>query len=408
MKLLIIDRKIRKFVKNETLSIVIEKLKKENVEIKWLLVNPEIKALAGEKKNKIDYNDLEDYKTSNVMNVLKNEKPNSILILNDYDFIIRSFIPVAKKLKIPTVLFVISIIDYETEKMNPYLIKNRIADIIIRKKQLLKNFFFMIKNFRIAGYSYKKLLKMIFFEVITPFKYYMPWGNYGCDVILVAGKAWANKLQNLGVKSKVVITGHPRMDLIFEKVSNYKNSTRNDDKINIVLMTTPLVEHGLIERNKWESIIKDVIQTCSKINNVKLVIKIHPTSERIEKYEEIVKKLKINLPIFQREDLAEIVASSDIVVTYGVSSGTLYSIFLKKPVIVYNPYHMSLEEMPYVKEGLATEVNDIKQLTKMIHKIKPVESRKVEEFISKYLYKFDGKSGHRVSKAILELMKPEV
>ena len=404
MRLLIIDRKVRKFIKNQTLSIIINELKKENVEIKWLLIDPEIKTRDG-KKNEIDFKDLEDYKTSNVLNILKEEKPDVILLSNDYDFIMRSFIPTAKSLKIPTVLLFASIIDDETEKMNSYLIKNRILDLSKRKKQLISNFLFMIKNFHNAGYNFRKLLKMIFSELITPFKYYMPWGNYGCDVILVAGEAWSKKLKKLEVKSKIIITGHPQMDHIFNKVSNHRPIIKKDKKIRIVLMTTPLVEHGLIDEEKWEIMIKDIINNSLKLNNAKLVIKIHPTSEKIEKYKRILNEMQINLPLYQREDLGEIISTSDIVITYGVSSGTHHGIFLKKPVIVYNPFPMPLDDMPYVREGMATELRDIKKLTDMLENIKPVEDKKIEKFISKYLYKFDGKSGLRASKVILELIK---
>lgn len=170
-------------------------------------------------------------------------------------------------------------------------------------------------------------------------------------------------------------------------------------------MTTPLVEHGLIDEEKWEIMIKDIINNSLKLNNAKLVIKIHPTSEKIEKYKRILNEMQINLPLYQREDLGEIISTSDIVITYGVSSGTLHGIFLKKPVIVYNPFQMPLDDMPYVREGMATELRDIKKLTDMLENIKPVEDKKIEKFISKYLYKFDGKSGLRASKVILELIK---
>ena len=404
MKLLILDRKIRKFIENKTLSIVINELKKENVEVKWLLIDPEIKTRDG-KKNEINFKDLEDYKTSNVLNILKEEKPDVILLSNDYDFIMRSFIPTAKYLKIPTVLLFGGIIDDETEKMNSYLIKNRILDISKRRKKIMYNFLFMIKNFHNAGYSYKKLLKMIFSELITPFKYYMPFGNYGCDVIVVAGEGWANKLKRLKVKSKIIITGHPQIDLIFNEVSNQKPIIKKDKKTRIILMTTPLVEHGMMDKEEWKILIKDIIKNCLKLNNVELIIKIHPASEKIEKYESILNEMKINLQLYQKEDLGKIISEADIVITYGVSSGTHYGIFLKKPVIVYNPFQMPLDEMPFVREGMATELTDIKKLTDMLKNIKPIEDKKIEKFISKYLYKFDGQSGIRVSKIILELIK---
>lgn len=404
LKLLILDRKIRKFLENTTLSIVINELKKENVEVKWLLMDPEIKT-RDSKKNEINFKELEDYKTSNVLNILKEEKPDVILLINDYDFIMRSFIPTAKYLEIPTVLLFGSIMEDETDKMNPYLIKNRILDISKRRKKIMSNFLFMIKNFYNAGYSYKKLLKMVFSELITPFKYYMPWGNYGCDVILVAGEGWANKLKKLKVKSKIIITGHPQMDLIFNKVSNYKPIIKKDKKTRIVLMTTPLVEHGMMDKEKWRILIKNIIKNCLKLNNVELIIKIHPTSEKIEKYESILNEMKINLTLYQREDLGEIISEADIVITYGMSTGTHHGIFLKKPVIVYNPFQIPLDDMPYVREGMATELVDIEKLTDMLKNIKPIEDKKIENYISKYLYKFDGQSSIRVSKIILGLIK---
>ena len=61
--------------------------------------------------------------------------------------------------------------------------------------------------------------------------------------------------------------------------------------------------------------------------------------------------------------------------------------------------------MPYVREGMATELVDIEKLTDMLKNIKPVEDKKIENYISKYLYKFDGQSSIRVSKIILGLIK---
>ena len=50
--------------------------------------------------------------------------------------------------------------------------------------------------------------------------------------------------------------------------------------------------------------------------------------------EEILEEMKVNVPIFQKENLGDLVSISDYVITYGVSSGTHYGVFLKKPVIV--------------------------------------------------------------------------
>ena len=85
------------------------------------------------------------------------------------------------------------------------------------------------------------------------------------------------------------------MDQVFEKISISKKKIMKDKKTNIVLMTTPLLEHGMIEKEKWKSMIKDIILSCLELKNSNLVIKIHPTSEKIENYKEILRELKVDM-----------------------------------------------------------------------------------------------------------------
>lgn len=402
MKLLIIDRKTRKYIKNQNVEKICKQLENNNVEIKWVLLDPEVDDSKKFEKNLINYVDFEEYNTNNIIEILKIEKPNVILIFNDYDFIVRGFIPAAKYLNIKSILFFSSIIDDETEKMNKLLIKNRATDIFERRKLLLKNYQFMLKNYRNCNYSINNILKIIYKDFILSFRYFMPWGQFGSDIILVSGNAWEKKLQKLRVKSTIIKTGHPAMDKIFEDVKKFKKFDKTSNELTILLMTTPMVEHNLWTEKIWEKIISDILMKCSNLSNTKIIIKIHPTGERIEKYQKILKDLKLNLEIYQKEDLGQLVASSDIIITYGVSSGTHYGVFLKKPVLVYNPINMTLDEIPFVREKLATEVKNIDELPYYIKNASSAEKKNIENFISKYMYKFDGLSSKRISDLILK------
>ena len=106
IKLLIIDRKIVKKRKNPSVTNLIESLELHTpIEVFWLLLDPE---LQNNNENSIGFNykDFEDYETTNTSKILKQEKPDLIIISNDYDFKIRSFIPSAKKLRIPIILLI--------------------------------------------------------------------------------------------------------------------------------------------------------------------------------------------------------------------------------------------------------------------------------------------------------------
>ena len=262
----------------------------------------------------------------------------------------------------------------------------------------------MLKNFYDSKVNIFKILKMIWSDMVLPFRFYMPWGQFESDVIFVAGDAWQKKLERLKVKSKIIKTGHPATDRIFNDVKKYEKLEKKSKKFRILLMTTPLVEHKMMEKNIWKNLIKNVISKCNEIENSQLIIKIHPTGERIENYKEILKEMNLEIEVLQNEDLGKIVSNVDVIITYGVSSGTHYGIFMKKPILVYNPINMTLDEMPFVRENMATEIKDIKNLEN-IKKMKPVNDEQIEKFVSKYMYKFDGLASYRISNILLEQMK---
>jgi len=201
IKLLIIDRKIVKKIKNPTISKIIEFLESHmSVEVFWLLVDPE---LQNNNKNSIDFNykDFEDYKTTNTLEILKQEKPDLIIISNDYDFKIRSFIPSAKKLEIPIILLIQTVFfDHYLDKMNSEMMQERIKMVNQNIKTYMFNYFSMLKNYFQIHYNLVDIFKMIIHDFFAFFNPGYLWGRYDCDLILVPSKSWKTMLEKKNIQ----------------------------------------------------------------------------------------------------------------------------------------------------------------------------------------------------------------
>jgi capsule polysaccharide modification protein KpsS len=168
-----------------------------------------------------------------------------------------------------------------------------------------------------------------------------------------------------------------------------------------------MVEHGLWTEKEWIQTIEKII---SEIQNEfplsKIIVKIHPVSESLEKYSNLIKKIGNNIKILQREDLIETISKSDIVITYGQSSSVLQAALLEKPIIVVNLFNYPLEKMPFLKEGIGIELNDIHKLKDIVTNIHQKDIKNnVKNYINKHLYKFDGNVSERASNAIIEIIE---
>lgn len=407
MKLLVLDRKIRLFVENRIISNIVNSIRDEtNVEDFWILCNPQVES--NHSPLNINYKNFEDYNTDNVQKILEEVKPDVVLITNDYDFLYRSFIPAAKKLKIPTVLILQSFFfEGYLDNIDFNLLKGKASIVKEKWKEIWKNFWIMIKNYKYAKYSTSKLIKIIFGEISIVFsKFIQPRGKYNCDLILVSGNNWKRQLETYDINSKIVLTGRSLLDDLYKNFKSYEKKSVHDKTI-ITLMTTPMVEHKLWSIEEWEKTILGILKEIQLTNDFNFNIKIHPVSEKIEPYLKLIKKSGFSVPIYQKEDLSTIIAESDVIITYGYSSGTMEAILMKKPVIVVNLFDYPLSSMPFVKQGMVYELKDIKNLRKIMERIRTekVDEQKYSKFISNTIFKFDGKASQRSSDAILDIIQ---
>jgi hypothetical protein len=120
--------------------------------------------------------------------------------------------------------------------------------------------------------------------------------------------------------------------------------------------------------------------------------------------------LDINLEIYQNEDVWDIIEKYDLVITFGVSTIHSELSLVGVKTIMLN-FNFNLPLMTFVKEGIEfgniMVCTDIYHLNNMIINFTKKNNIPNELFISareKFLYKFDGKSGLRISEELIKLI----
>jgi hypothetical protein len=412
LKILVLNKKERLYAPNRTIDQILDSLKEQTIcEDFWILTESGQGDLSGFDSSPIlkNYKFFEDYNTNNVIKILEEEEPDVILISNDYDFWSRSFLLAAKFKKIPTVLLMQFSFDYITYRSDS-IIRGRLLHFKERAKFLLGKYFLLLRTYRKIGKGFFYILKKIYNDLIDTFSQFEPSGRYGCDLILVNNEKLKKTLEKINLNSKIIITGDPQMDSITNKISYQKkiSSKNKNSKLKVVFLTTSMVEHGLWTQNMWEDTVRKVISEIQNNLNskIELVLKIHPGSEKRIDYENLLNKYHFDVPILQTEDLLDVLDDADFVISYGDTWALWEVLLLNKPILLMNLFNYPIDMMPFVKENIAYELTNVSQIKEIIPKLHPVEldEPKIKEFIQKYLFKLDGKSGERSANAILELI----
>lgn len=209
---------------------------------------------------------------------------------------------------------------------------------------------------------------------------------------------------------QLAVTGQPRYDIIarFNKNTRERFLDRHgipSDK-KIVLWTTQ--SHGMqLEENRTN--LEVVCSTIKEINNVTLVIKQHPGEKKFHTtlIMDYLKKYDINGFILPKDaNTLEAIYCSDIVIIKSSTTG-METIAMGKPLIVLN-LSVNGDEVNYVEEGVAIGIYQKEDLLPTLKNVLlgnlcPSVNR--EAYISKYLYRIDGKSADRVSALIDEMVK---
>lgn len=269
-----------------------------------------------------------------------------------------------------------------------FLLRTQIA-VKLNPLQIFESFFMLLQSYFLeTGYPmYPKLANTLH------------W---------VDREGMADQLVNAGFnRTSIVVTGNPMYDSIFKKLKKIQPTITTDNKIRVLLITTSFYEHGNWTRAQRDNIIKEIVtEVCKYKNEISLLIKIHPSSEILSEYKEIINPIDTSIPIHQKGDALEFLENADIVISFASDSAITYALLAKKPIILCNFYDLK-GDLFLERGGLALECKKISELIPAIQNIvrfNPATDDNVESFVKEFLYKSDGLASERLCNAMLKLL----
>ncbi len=232
------------------------------------------------------------------------------------------------------------------------------------------------------------------------------------DTTCVYGQYHYDLLTNNSIyePEQVVVTGQPRYDILHRAGKFYsKEKFLAKYGINpnhrILLWTTQC--HGLSDEENIKN-FRAVFETMQNIKNVTLLIKQHPGEGK--RYTEMIKDCLTNYKIDaevtpKTSDTYEQLFVCDLLITKS-STTAMEAVALNKPIIVLN-LGGEADAVDYVEQGVALGVYKEDDLMPSIEKLLKDDSelaKNRKRYLEKHLYKIDGKATERVVKLIEERM----
>lgn len=397
--------------------------KRTDSQILWLIHQPKKIRLM---ENVYDIHDFPDAKT-----LLENIKPSCIIMGQTYEPINYSISLAANFLKIPLISVYLYDYDFTYREQNKRQYLQYLKSLLRRffsskvptdsedEKQFMKRgrfmfykYGFLIKTKKALGLGLIGMIKNLIQDFIMFVTQTYPEYNVLADLNLLPNESWYNPLVNYGISAKKLrVTGNPFWDKKYEKIKkiNTRQNNRQNEKINILLLTDALVEHGLWNYEERDSFLKRLFSELKKDDKISFSLKIHPSSENKYYYESLLSELDIKVPIFQSEDLWDIIDNFDLVLSYGTTYAhtELSSSMIK--LVILDPKNEFIRQ-PLIIEGIESGhvviCNAFENLLISINELLSRKTNLTDDFLKKrekLFFKFDGKSGERVAEEILKI-----
>lgn len=220
---------------------------------------------------------------------------------------------------------------------------------------------------------------------------------------LLYGPEYAEMLTKNSIypKESLIITGQPRYDYLYDIIR-----TRDEDKF----LEEKKLKHPLIvwisqfgyPQSENKSNIDCFMHLIESIP-VNLFIKPHPGETDLSIYQPLLQHK--NVVLSKDINLYKLLNACDLIVTKN-STAAMEAAALNKPIIVLN-LSGEPDVVDYVKEGIALGVYSKEELMPTVKRLLEDDSilrRRRNEYISKYLYKMDGRSSQRVADFLEKLL----
>ncbi len=217
-------------------------------------------------------------------------------------------------------------------------------------------------------------------------------------------------INNYGIESnRIIVTGSPRHDVYFSS----RIKKKNDAEKVILLAPKPIGDlSGLSTTElklRFNELIRKIIFVIKKLDNVKLVVKLHPFPlKHNEEIISLIKEIDENIPIYLSQSVIDIINSSDIVLVVSPELGTttmlLESMILGKPTMnVY--FEKDIPKFDHVNHNAVFSMLDSCDMEQNLQKILFDDNfqkelvKNADDFITKYL-KFKENSSEEFAKVL--------
>jgi len=366
--------------------------------------------------------DIHNYK--NALEVLQQEKPDMVFASASWDLMDYAISSAAKFLGIPVVtqFMIESFFEQSaTQKITSYTKRffenSTPSDVSTSKKKFMKRgrffiykYFFLLKTHFSINHSMFQTLKIFFIilkKILSDYKSIYD-SRFANTIHWLQSESLVKPLIEAGFeKSSLIVTGNPMFDGAFQQVNDWQIVSNKKNKIRILLAPSTLYEHGIWTRQQRDQSIQEICKIILKNQNeFCLKIKIHPSSANFLEYQKIIDKIDKNIEIIQDGDILELLYESDIVITFGYTFVSTYSVISKKPLVICN-FFEDLDD-DFIKKQIAFECKKPFSLIDVIHQAiskNDEYEKKCDDYIKNYFFKPDGKAGERISNSILELIK---
>ena len=230
--------------------------------------------------------------------------------------------------------------------------------------------------------------------------------QYENDLHLLESKKLLEPILDAGFKKESLeVVGNPVYDKAFKRIQQFSHSAGH--KTRILLMTSPVVEHGILPKNERNKIVEEIVKKyLENSNEMELIIKIHPYNENLSEYQEIVRKLNADIEVKKDGDILDYLEKSDVVLTYtSQTTSALFALIAKKPIVICNFYKIHNDR--FLDLGLAIECKEPENIIPSVKNAfsNPLNNGKIDEYVRDALFKPDGDSGKRVALSLLNFLQ---
>lgn len=392
-----------------------------DVEIIWFVFMPErIKHTLPH--SDFEFVDIHDFK--NAVDVLEKVKPD-LVFDNEFPSLIDIALDkAAKSLKIPVVTRISSADPERNTKFQfftsflPIFFHNSLPYEENSKKQFLRRGRFFLFKYRFLIYT----LRAAKFSVLETIEYFFRTLKWHITITTpFIDIKFANTLHFLESedlveimikkgfsKSSLVVTGNPIYDKAFQKFSNVDYDLESENKIRILFVPMQLFEGGIWTKKQRDfTIVETIKQISNNKTSFSLIVKLHPTSQRLEEYQTLIHRIDPSIPIFQKGTILDYLDNVDVVVSFGtLYSSLLIPLIAHKPLIICN--FVGFEPITPINSDVAWECTTPSDLAKIINEsfsLRSTNIDKIDDYLEKIMYKIDGFASQRLCDAITNLVK---